>query len=103
MLYEVITLDRIGQLLGGREKAEVQQIVGILKAKYSPESSGILVEEVAKGLQLRTHPSNQEHVRKLFETRPPRFTRPSLETLAVVSYRQPVTRLEIERISYNFV
>lgn len=93
-----LSFDRIGQLLGGLERSEVRKIVAILKAKYSPESSGILVEEVAKGLQLRTHPANQEHVRKLFETRPPRFTRPSLETLAVVAYRQPVTRLEIERI-----
>lgn len=93
-----LSFDRIGQLLGGLEKADVRQVVSILKAKYSPETSGILVEEVAKGLQLRTHPANQEHVRKLFETRPPRFTRPSLETLAVVAYRQPVTRLEIEQI-----
>lgn len=93
-----LSLDRIGQLLGGLGKTEVRQVVGILKAKYPPDSSGILVEEVAKGLQLRTHPANQEHVRKLFETRPPRFTRPSLETLAVVAYRQPVTRLEIEQI-----
>lgn len=93
-----LSFDRIGQLLGGLEKADVRQVVSILKAKYSPETSGILVEEVAKGLQLRTHPANQEHVRKLFETRPPRFTRPSLETLSVVAYRQPVTRLEIEQI-----
>jgi len=93
-----LSFDRIGRLLGGLSKEELRQVVAILKAKYSPESSGILVEEVAKGLQLRTHPANQEHVRKLFETRPPRFTRPSLETLAVVAYRQPVTRLEIEQI-----
>ena len=93
-----LSFDRIGQLLGGLGKSEVRQVAAILKAKYLPESSGILVEEVAKGLQLRTNPANQEHVRKLFETKPPRFTRPSLESLAVVAYRQPVTRLEIEQI-----
>jgi segregation and condensation protein B len=90
--------ERIGQLLGGFSKQEVDEVVRALKTRYSAEESGILVEEVGKGLQLRTNPANQEFVRKLFETKPPRFTRPSLETLAVVAYHQPVTRLEIERI-----
>jgi segregation and condensation protein B len=90
--------ERIGQLLGGFSKQEVDEVVRALKTRYSAEESGILVEEVAKGLQLRTNPANQEFVRKLFETKPPRFTRPSLETLAVVAYHQPVTRLEMERI-----
>lgn len=93
-----LSLDRIGVLAGGLDRTQVRQVVEILKEKHPPESSGILVEEVARGLQLRTNPANQEHVRKLFEARPPRFTRPSLETLAVVAYRQPVTRLEIEQI-----
>jgi len=90
--------EKIGSLLGGLSKQEVQEVIGTIKARYSGEGSGILVEEVAKGLQLRTNPANQEFVRKLFEVKPPRFTRPSLETLAVVAYHQPVTRLEIENI-----
>lgn len=90
--------ERIGQLLGGLSKQEVTEVVRAIRSKYSPGTSGILVEEVAKGLQLRTNPANQEFVRKLFESRPPRFTRPSLETLAVIAYHQPVTRLEIEQI-----
>ncbi len=93
-----LPFERIGQLLGGLSKSEVREVVDALRRKYLAETSGILVEEVGKGLQLRTNPANQEFVRRLFETRPPRFTRPSLETLAVVAYRQPVTRLEIEQI-----
>ena len=93
-----LPFDRIGQLLGGLSKQEVREVVQAVQSKYSTTGSGILVEEVAKGLQLRTNPANQEFVRKLFETKPPRFTRPSLETLAVVAYHQPVTRPEIEQI-----
>ncbi len=93
-----LSFERVAQLAGGLSRGEVRDVVEILQAKYPADSSGILVEEVAKGLQLRTNPANQEFVRKLFETRPPRFTRASLETLAVVAYRQPVTRLEIEEI-----
>ena len=90
--------EKIGQLLGGLSKQEVDEVVRAIKTRYTAEGSGILVEEVAKGFQLRTNPANQDFVRKLFETKPPRFTRPSLETLAVVAYHQPVTRLEMEQI-----
>jgi len=93
-----LPFDRIGQLLTGLSKQEVREVVQAVQAKYSATGSGILVEEVAKGLQLRTNPANQEFVRKLFETKPQRFSRPSLETLAVVAYRQPVTRQEVEQV-----
>jgi len=93
-----LPFERIGELLGGLTKQEVREVVRIVRNKYSAEASGILVEEVARGIQLRTNPANQEYVRKLFDSRPLRFTRPSLETLAVVAYHQPVTRLEMEQI-----
>ncbi len=93
-----LSFERIGRLLGGLSRQEVTEVVRAVRAKYPPDASGIVVEEVAKGLQLRTNPANQEFVRKLFETKPPRFSRPSLETLAVIAYRQPVTRLEMEQI-----
>ena len=93
-----LPLEKIGQLLGGLSKQEARAVVDAVRRKYSSDLSGILVEEVAKGLQMRTNPANQEVVRKLFDSRPARFTRPSLETLAVVAYKQPVTRLEIEQI-----
>ena len=56
------------------------------------------MEKVAKGVQFRTNPANQEHVRKLFEVKPPRFSRAALETVAIVAYKQPLTRQEIEQI-----
>ncbi len=93
-----LSWEKICQILGGVTMAQAADAVAALKAKYASESSGILLEEIAKGLQLRTNPANQEYVRRLFEARPARFTRPSLETLAVIAYKQPVTRTEIEQI-----
>jgi len=93
-----LSFDRIGQLLGGVQKDFVREVVRSLQAKYPPESSGVLVEEVAKGVQFRTNPANQEHVRLLFDIKPPRFSRAALETLSIIAYKQPVTRLEIEQI-----
>ncbi len=93
-----LSWEKIGQVLGGLTRAQAGEVVAALKEKYPSVSSGILVEEIAKGVQLRTNPANQEYVRSLFEARPARFTRPSLETLAVIAYKQPVTRAEIEQI-----
>jgi segregation and condensation protein B len=95
---EPIPLDKTRQLLGGLDRAQVREVLALLRAKYPADSSGILVEEVAKGIQLRTNPANQEHVRRLFDVKPPRFSRASLETLAIIAYKQPLTRQEIEQI-----
>jgi segregation and condensation protein B len=93
-----LPLEKAGQLLGGLPKASVREVIRVLQAKYPPDASGILVEEVAKGVQFRTNPANQEYVRLLFDIRPMRFSRAALETLSIIAYKQPVTRLEIEQI-----
>jgi len=76
----------------------MREVLALLRAKYPADSSGVLVEEVAKGFQFRTNPANQEHVRRLFDVKPPRFSRAALETLAIIAYKQPLTRQEIEQI-----
>ncbi len=95
---EPIPIDKARQLLGGINRAQVREVLALLRAKYPADSSGILVEEVAKGFQFRTNPANQEHVRRLFDAKPPRFSRAALETLAIIAYKQPLTRQEIEQI-----
>ena len=93
-----IPVEKARQLLGGLNRAQVREVFALLRAKYPGDSSGILVEEVAKGFQFRTNPANQEHVRRLFDVKPPRFSRAALETLAIIAYKQPLTRQEIEQI-----
>ena len=95
---EPVAVDKARQLLGGLSRFQVREVHAILQAKYPADTSGILVEEVAKGFQFRTNPANQEHVRRLFDVKPPRFSRAALETLAIVAYKQPLTRQEVEQI-----
>lgn len=59
---------------------------------------GIRLVEVAGGWQMRTAPEHQRYVRKLFRERPQKLTRAATETIAIVAYRQPVTRQEIETV-----
>ena len=57
-----------------------------------------MLHEVAGGWQLRTSPDNSDFARRFLRVKPQRLTRAALETLAIVAYRQPVTRPEIEEI-----
>ncbi|MBX2800916.1 MAG: SMC-Scp complex subunit ScpB [Myxococcales bacterium] len=58
--------------------------------------SGVVLEQIAGGWQLRTDTRFQIPVQRLLGARPMRLSRAALEVLAVVAYRQPVTRMEIE-------
>jgi segregation and condensation protein B len=60
--------------------------------------SGIVLVEVAGGWQFRTCPDSGELVRRFLKVKPMRLTRAAVETLAIIAYRQPVTRPEIEDI-----
>ena len=95
---EPLAVDKARQLLGELTREQFEEVFLLLREKFPSGSSGILVEKVAKGVQFRTNPANQEHVRKLFEVKPPRFSRASLETVAIIAYKQPLTRQEIEQI-----
>lgn len=78
------------------DKGQVNQQLQELLGEYRQRNGGILLEEVAAGFQLRTPPAAAEWIRKLDRSKPFRFSRAALETLAIIAYRQPMTRAEIE-------
>ena len=69
-----------------------------LSGQYREGLSGVVLHEVAGGWQLRTSPLNSSFARRFLKVKPQRLTRAALETLAIVAYRQPVTRPEIEDV-----
>lgn len=73
---------------------EVKATLSELAIEYL--TRGIRLIEVAGGWQMRTAPEHQRYVRKLFRERPHRLTRAATETIAIVAYKQPVTRQEVE-------
>jgi segregation and condensation protein B len=92
---EPITVRRLARVLGVKGK-RVRELVAKLAEHY--QNRGIIVEEVAAGFQFRTHPDNADVVRAAVKPRPMRLSRPALETLAIVAYRQPATRAEVEDV-----
>jgi segregation and condensation protein B len=91
-----LTLKHLGELLGESELARVRAAVAAVE--LAQESRGFQLHQVAGGYQFRTNPENAQWVQKLLASKPVRLTRAQIETLAICSYRQPVTRPEIDEI-----
>lgn len=90
-----VTLDRLSLLLE-QPRAAVRTVVEQLLAEYSAAARGFYLAEVAGGYQFRTHAELAPWLRKLSKDRPFRFSQAALESLAIIAYRQPVTRAEVE-------
>ncbi|MCH8307952.1 MAG: SMC-Scp complex subunit ScpB [Proteobacteria bacterium] len=78
------------------EKSQIRQVISTLLEEY--EDRGITIKEVASGFRIQVKASMAERLQKLWEERPPRYSRAFFETLALIAYRQPVTRGDIEEI-----
>src|SRR5712672_1432277 len=96
---EPATLDQIASAVG-EEKNGVRAALEEMMAGYAGEDRGIEIRGVAGGYKFYTKPQHHDVVRRFIKSlRPPlRLTMPALETLAVISYRQPVTGPEIQEI-----
>jgi segregation and condensation protein B len=91
-----VTLDKLCGILEEYEREGVRSALAELQQDYGDQDRGIFLAEVAKGYQFRTREENGEYVRRLVKTRVSRFSQSALETLAIIAYRQPITRAEIE-------
>lgn len=94
-----LTLERIKDVLDNLETTEIRKILEELREEYEKSNRGIRIIEIAGGFQMITSPLLAPFLKKLYkERRVERQSRPALETLAIIAYKQPVTRLEIESI-----
>ncbi len=93
-----VGLRKLVDILEGPTPKEVQAALARLKEIYAPGQRGIQLLDVAGGYQFRTARENAEWVRAVFRDKPTRLGRAALETLAIIAYKQPVTRTEIEAI-----
>ena len=95
-----LTLERLGELFaakgGGPDRATLKRIIDTLAGDY--QGRGIELKEVATGYRVQVKGAMSDWLQPLWEERAPRYTRALLETLALVAYRQPITRAEIEEV-----
>jgi segregation and condensation protein B len=93
-----LTVQRLGEVLEGVAKEDIRSTLDELHAELEANRRGVRLVEVAGGYQLRTAKANADWVKKFLGGRPARMGRATLETLAIIAYRQPITRAEIEAI-----
>lgn len=94
-----LTIKQIMEVCENAQAAEVKSTIKKLVEDYDNQDRGIQIREVAGGFQFSSHPDCSEYLKKLYKTRRVfRLSAPALETLAIIAYKQPVTRAEIEFI-----
>ncbi len=92
------TLQRFAEVIDGVDKEAIQAVLHELQADCESQGRGVRLVEVAGGYQLRTAKVNADWVKRFLGGRPARMGKATLETLAIVAYRQPITKAEIEAI-----
>ena len=94
-----MSVDRIKTIMNNHQDVDNQQIRQCLSELQDDyQTRGIQLVETASGFRFQANQDYQQWIADLFQERPPRYSRAILETLAIIAYRQPITRAEIEAI-----
>lgn len=94
-----VAVSRIKALVEGVEREDLRTMVEELNREYEEQGRSFWIQEVAGGYQMATRPHFARWVKELYKGRRlARLTQPALETLAIIAYRQPVGRPDIETI-----
>jgi segregation and condensation protein B len=93
-----VPVARLVEALDGPDRKQVMRALDLLDAKLADDGRGLRLMRVAGGYQLRTLAEHGPWIRRLLGGKPPRLSRALMETLAIIAYRQPCTRPEIEAI-----
>lgn len=76
----------------------VRKLLDELRAEWFAAGKGVELVQLATGWRFQTRPEYQIYLDRLKEEKPPRYSRAVMETLAIIAYRQPVTRGDIEEV-----
>ena len=88
-------VQRLAEVLDSVDKELIHELLHELRQDFEAQNRGIRLVEVAGGYQLRTPKANADAIKKFLGGRPARMGKATLETLAIVAYRQPITKAEI--------
>ncbi len=93
-----VSIDTLKDVLKDIESAQVREIIVELNGEYAASCRSFSIKEIAGGFQMLTDPVHSRWIAALYKRGSDRLTGPSLETLAIVAYKQPITRSDIEII-----
>lgn len=94
-----VALDQMKKVMETVTLGEIKKVISILKEDYEQRQSGMKIVEIAGGYQMLSNPHYADYIRSFYKTKhKEKLSRPALETLAIIAYKQPVTRGDIELI-----
>lgn len=93
-----LTFKDLEAILGEISLSDLKDAIEKIKCAYEQTQHGIYLEHVAGGYQFRTKLDKSPWLKKLIQASPHRLTRTQLETLAILAYKQPMTRIEVDAI-----
>ena len=95
---ETLSLDRLKKILPQAEAETIREAVAALQAEYDARPGGFYLAEVAGGYQFRSRPEYTPWIRRMVDPKPLRLSKAAMETLAVIAYKQPIIRSDVEHI-----
>lgn len=93
-----ISINTIKEVLVDIEPTTIRSLIEELNNEYASSNRSFSIKEIAGGFQMLTDPIYSKWISALYKKTPDRLTGPSLETLAIIAYKQPITKSEIEAI-----
>ena len=93
-----LTIREINACVPDSKPADIKSALKVLKYEYEAMGRSFGLKEVANGYQLRSHADFAPYILRMFQTSPSRLSRAAMETLAIIAYKQPILRFEIEKL-----
>ena len=93
-----LTLERLRAVLPQVDAREIRAAMQSLVEEYLQRDGGFYINEVAGGYQFRSQPKYKDWIRRLVKPNPVRISKAAMETLAIIAYKQPIIRSDIERL-----
>jgi segregation and condensation protein B len=93
-----LTIGSIKNVLEIEDPKEIRNALKELADDYENRNGAFLLHEVAGGFQIRTHPEYYQWIKRLIQPKASRLSKAALETLAIIAYKQPIIRSDVEHI-----
>ncbi len=95
---EPLAIERLTKIIPEAQTAQIRQALEELAVEYEARQGGFFLNQVAGGYQFRTRPEHMQWITRLLQPKPLHLSKAALETLAIIAYKQPVIRSDIEHI-----
>ena len=93
-----LSIKKLMEILDSTRAEDIRDAIAAISEEYEGLEKGVRLKEVAGGYQFRSRPEFKEYVKRMRRAQVSRLSKPALETLSIVAYKQPIMRSEIERL-----